>query len=95
MFQFPQTIGLIGFLPLICCVQDVVHVTVKLKSRLLKPQIVLPMEAQFEASLLCLKLCFQIVHCGNFFASGNHLHTLRQSLQKDKHGLWLKDINHN
>ena len=58
----------------ICCVQDVVHVAVKLKSRLLKPQIVLPM--------------------GNFFASGNHLHTLRQSLQKDKHGLRLKDINH-
>ena len=58
----------------ICCVQDVVHVAVKLKSRLLKPQIVLPM--------------------GNFFASGNHLHTLRLSLQKDKHGLRLKDINH-
>ena len=55
-------------------VQDIVHVAVKLKSRLLKPQIVLPM--------------------GNFFASSNHLHALRSTFQKDKHGLRLKDVNH-
>ena len=55
----------------ICCVQDAVHVAVKLKSHLLKPQIVLPM--------------------GNFLPAS---HTLRLPLQKDKHGLRLKDINH-
>jgi len=58
----------------ICFVQDIVHVAVKLKSHLLKPQIVLPI--------------------GNFFASSSHLHALRSTFQKDKHGLRQKDINH-
>ena len=58
----------------ICYVQDIVHTAVKLKGRLLKPQIVLPM--------------------GKYFVSSSHLHAVKLTFQKDKHGLRQRDIDH-
>ena len=58
----------------ICYVQDTIHIAVKLKSRLLKPNIVLPM--------------------GKFFVDSSHLHALKLTFQKDKHGLRQRDIDH-
>ena len=58
----------------ICYVQDTVHIAVKLKSRLLKPHIVLPM--------------------GKFFVNSSHLHAVKLTFQKDKHGLRERDTDH-
>ena len=58
----------------ICYVQDTVHIATKLKSRLLKPHIVLPM--------------------GKFFVNSSHLHAVKLTFQKDKHGLCQRDIDH-